>query len=43
MELLKERVDSTISTSGAMVVMDVRNGDILAMASYPSYDLRDFC
>jgi len=41
-ELLKERVDSTISTSGAMVVMDVRNGDILAMASYPSYDLRDF-
>ena len=42
MELIKERVDSTVSTSGAMVVMDVRNGDILAMASYPSYDMRDF-
>lgn len=27
---------------GAMVVMDVRNGDILAMASNPGYDLNDF-
>ena len=27
---------------GAMVIMDVRNGDILAMASYPLYDLNLF-
>ncbi len=30
------------SRGGAMVVMDVRNGDILAMASNPGYDLNDF-
>ena len=27
---------------GAMVILDVRNGDILAMASNPGYDLNDF-
>ena len=27
---------------GAMVVMDIKNGDILAMASNPGYDLNDF-
>ena len=42
MELIKDRVDNTVSKSGAMVVIDVRNGDILAMASYPTYDPRDF-
>ncbi len=42
MELLQDRVDNTISDAGAMVVIDVRNGDILAMASYPTYDPRDF-
>lgn len=30
------------SRGGAMVVMDVQNGDILAMASNPGYDLNDF-
>ena len=42
MEILKDRVDNSNSASGAMVVMDATNGDILAMASYPTYDPRDF-
>ena len=29
-------------TSGAFVVIDVNSGDILASATYPSYDLKDF-
>jgi len=31
-----------LADSGAAVVMDVRNGDILAIASYPSYDINLF-
>ncbi len=31
-----------LADSGAAVVMDVKNGDILAIASYPSYDLNLF-
>jgi len=31
-----------LAKSGALVVMDVHSGDILAMASYPSYDLNLF-
>ena len=27
---------------GAMVIMDVRNGDVMAMASYPQFDPNDF-
>ncbi len=30
------------TTSGAMVIMDVTNGDILAMASNPGFDLNEF-
>ena len=30
------------ATSGAIVVTDVTNGEILAMASYPTYDPREF-
>ncbi|MEX2577613.1 MAG: penicillin-binding transpeptidase domain-containing protein [Verrucomicrobiales bacterium] len=35
--LLAEKVNR-----GAMVVMDVRNGDVMAMASYPQFDPNDF-
>jgi penicillin-binding protein 2 len=45
----KEKIDEqlggreiNLAQSGAMVVMDVKTGDILAMASYPSYDLNLF-
>jgi penicillin-binding protein 2 len=30
------------ATSGAAIVMDVNNGQVLAMASYPTYDLNQF-
>jgi len=36
-DLLAERVKR-----GAIVIMDVRNGDIMAMASYPQFDPNDF-
>jgi len=36
-ELLAEKVKR-----GAMVVMDVRNGDVMAMASFPQYNPNDF-
>jgi penicillin-binding protein 2 len=32
----------TARNGGAMVIMDIRNGDIMAMASNPGYDLNDF-
>lgn len=35
--LLEEKVKR-----GAMVVMDVRNGDVMAMASYPQFDPNEF-
>lgn len=30
------------ASSGSIVVIDVNSGDILAMASYPSYDIKNF-
>ena len=35
---LKETVEAFDAKSGSMVVMDVNNGEILAMANYPSYN-----
>lgn len=34
--------DIEMCTSGAAIVMDVNNGNVLAMSSYPSYDLNLF-
>ncbi len=43
-ELLAGRVDQKIHYAevGAAVVMDVENGEVLAMASYPTFDLNLF-
>lgn len=35
-------INETGATSGTIIVMDPRNGDILAMASYPSFDPNNF-
>ena len=37
-EALKKEVESTDCKAGGVVVMDPQTGDILAMASYPTYD-----
>lgn len=39
---LKRSAANGHPTTGAMVILDVRNGDILAMASNPGFDLNDF-
>ncbi len=40
---MEEMCDAFSPANGAAgIVMDVRNGGILAMASYPNYDLNDF-
>lgn len=42
-EALKQAVDGTREKAGgALVVVDVKNGDILACASYPTYNLETF-
>jgi cell division protein FtsI/penicillin-binding protein 2 len=38
---LRDGVRSAAARSGVAVVMDPRDGDILAMASYPTFDLMD--
>ncbi|MBK8091552.1 MAG: hypothetical protein IPK32_06090 [Verrucomicrobiaceae bacterium] len=38
----EQALASHAKNGGAMVIMDVQNGDILAMASYPYFDLNNF-
>lgn len=37
-QLLKEKIDSSEAIAGAVVAQDPRNGGVLALVSYPSYD-----
>ena len=41
-ELLDD-INTYDATGGSIIVMNPRNGDILAMANYPSYDPNDYC
>lgn len=42
MQRLAERILAEKVKRGAFVIMDVRNGDVLAMASFPQYDPNEF-
>src|SRR5690606_28255376 len=35
---LEQAIQATGATRGTIIVMNPRNGDVLAMASYPTYD-----
>ena len=35
---LKKKIEQVNAKSGSVVILDTSNGDILAAASYPSYD-----
>jgi cell division protein FtsI/penicillin-binding protein 2 len=39
---LQNAITNTGSTKGTIILMDPRNGDILAMASYPTFDPNNF-
>ena len=41
-DLLEKNVKKYKATSGALIIEDVSNGEILVMASYPSYDNNKF-
>lgn len=38
---LKQQVDKAEATSGTAVVMNIKTGEVLAMANYPSFDSND--
>ncbi len=40
--VLQDAITTTTAPSGSIIIMDPRNGEILAMASYPSYDPNHF-
>ncbi len=39
---IREMVESSNALSGSVIVMDIRSGDILALASYPTFDPNDY-
>ncbi|HVO42504.1 MAG TPA: penicillin-binding protein 2 [Aggregatilineales bacterium] len=39
---LKDAVDHSGAVSGSVIIMDPRNGEILAMASYPNFNPNDY-
>ena len=40
--LLKENIGRVSANAGQVIVMDVKNGDILAMANYPYFDPNEY-
>tara|TARA_Y100001935_G_C17307146_1_gene513087 strand:- start:1602 stop:3338 length:1737 start_codon:yes stop_codon:yes gene_type:complete len=41
-KLLKENIDRVEAEGGQVIVLDVKNGEVIAMANYPYFDPNDF-